>query len=68
MFRIPFDVDLTLVPRLKAMGARILDPEPRTREDRYKAVTVMDNMGNKVNLINKTTTALGRVFSMDVGI
>ena len=53
--------------KLKAMGARILDPEPRRRENRYKAVTVMDNMGNRVNLINKTTTALGRVFSMDVG-
>ncbi|EAU85709.1 hypothetical protein CC1G_12266 [Coprinopsis cinerea okayama7 len=59
----------TVYPRLKTMGVRFAGngaEEPR-QEKRHKAVTVFDPMGNKVNVIQRTTTTLGRVFMMDVG-
>lgn len=53
--------------KLKAMGTRILDKEPRKKGD-YRAVTVLDPFGNRVNLIEKTTTTLGKMFTADVGL
>ncbi|TFK22925.1 hypothetical protein FA15DRAFT_621741, partial [Coprinopsis marcescibilis] len=59
----------TVYPRLKTFGVKFAgkgQEEPR-EEKRYKAVTVFDPMGNKVNIIQRTTSTMGRVFMMDVG-
>jgi catechol 2,3-dioxygenase-like lactoylglutathione lyase family enzyme len=56
----------TVYDKLKTMGARLLDKEPREEKD-FRAVTVLDPMGNRVNFIEKTTTTVGRVFTMDGG-
>lgn len=58
----------TVYPRLKTFGVKFVggSDEPR-QEKRHKAVTVFDPMGNKVNIIQRTTSTMGRVFSMDVG-
>ncbi|KAF8148635.1 hypothetical protein B0H34DRAFT_828574 [Crassisporium funariophilum] len=58
----------TLYERLKTMGVEFVDGgEPRA-EKQHKAVTVYDPMGNKVNIIQRTTPTLGRVFTQDVGL
>lgn len=56
----------TLYDRLKTMGVKLLDSEPR-QEKRFKAVTAVDPMGNKVNIVERNTTTLGKVFMMDCG-
>jgi catechol 2,3-dioxygenase-like lactoylglutathione lyase family enzyme len=52
--------------KLKTMGTKMVDHEPRDRGS-FRAVTIEDPMGNKVNFIEKTTTIMGRVFERDVG-
>jgi hypothetical protein len=52
--------------KLKTMSVKMIDHEPRNRGD-FRAVTLEDPMGNKVNFIEKTTTIMGRVFERDVG-
>ncbi|KAJ6589918.1 hypothetical protein DFH09DRAFT_218955 [Mycena vulgaris] len=52
--------------KVKVMGIRMLDKEPREEEE-YRAVTLADPFGNRVNLVEKTTATLGRVFMKDVG-
>ncbi|KAJ7135226.1 hypothetical protein C8R43DRAFT_1021413 [Mycena crocata] len=56
----------TVYDKVKTMGIRILDKEPRDEKD-YRAVTLLDPMGNRVNLVEKTTITLGRVYTKDVG-
>ncbi|KAF9460619.1 hypothetical protein BDZ94DRAFT_1299802 [Collybia nuda] len=56
----------TLYERLKTMDVRILDREPR-QEKMFRAVTVLDPMGNKVNIVERKTTTLGYVFMKDCG-
>ncbi|KAJ7659398.1 hypothetical protein B0H17DRAFT_1212925 [Mycena rosella] len=56
----------TVYEKAKTMGIKILDKEPREEED-YRAVTLVDPFGNRVNLIEKTTITIGKVFSKDVG-
>lgn len=48
------------------MGTKMIDKEPREGKD-YKAVTVFDSLGNKVTVVEKTTTTIGKVFTKDVG-
>ena len=52
--------------KLKTMGVKMIDKEPRDRGD-FKVVTIEDPMGNKVNFVEKTTTNMGKVFEHDVG-
>ncbi|PPQ94717.1 hypothetical protein CVT25_009573 [Psilocybe cyanescens] len=52
--------------KIKTMGTKILDKEPRKGMD-YQAITVLDSLGNKVVIIEKTTTTLGKVFTKDIG-
>ncbi|KAJ7151066.1 Glyoxalase/Bleomycin resistance protein/Dihydroxybiphenyl dioxygenase [Mycena filopes] len=56
----------TVYDRAKSMGIKILDEEPREEAD-YRAVTMVDPFGNRVNFIEKTTITIGKVFSKDVG-
>jgi catechol 2,3-dioxygenase-like lactoylglutathione lyase family enzyme len=56
----------TVYDKLKTMGAALLDKEPREGKD-FRAVTILDPMGNRVNFVEKTTTTVGRVFTKDVG-
>lgn len=56
----------TVYDRAKSMGVKILDKEPREKAD-YRAVTLVDPFGNRVNLIEKTTITVGRVFTKDMG-
>ncbi|KAJ7217932.1 Glyoxalase/Bleomycin resistance protein/Dihydroxybiphenyl dioxygenase [Mycena pura] len=56
----------TVYNRVKSMGVRILDEEPR-EEKQHRAVTLVDPFGNRVNLIEKTTTTVGVVYTKDVG-
>ncbi|KAJ7144532.1 hypothetical protein C8R44DRAFT_760051 [Mycena epipterygia] len=56
----------TVYDRAKTMGIRILDKEPREEED-YRAVTLLDPFGNRVNLVEKTTITLGKVYTKDIG-
>ena len=60
----------TLYERLHTMGVEFVNGKNDPREEKkkkYKACTVYDPMGNKVNIIERTTTTLGKVFMMDVG-
>ncbi|RXW15555.1 hypothetical protein EST38_g10297 [Candolleomyces aberdarensis] len=58
----------TLYDRLKTMGVQFVGGKKDPREEKqYRVVTVFDPMGNKVNIIERTTTTLGKVFMMDVG-
>jgi len=58
----------TLYDRLKTMGVPFVGGKKDPRQEKmWRAVTVYDPMGNKVNVIERTTTTLGRVFMMDVG-
>ena len=52
--------------KIKTMGTKMIDKEPREGKD-YKAVTVLDSLGNKVTVVEKTTTTMGKVFTKDVG-
>ena len=52
--------------KIKMMGTKMIDKEPREGKD-YKAVTVLDSLGNKVTVVEKTTTTMGKVFTKDVG-
>ncbi|KAJ7580279.1 hypothetical protein C8J56DRAFT_1104317 [Mycena floridula] len=56
----------TVYDKVKTMGIKVLDKEPRQEKD-YRAVTLVDPFGNRVNLIEKTTITIGRVFTRDVG-
>lgn len=56
----------TLYERLKTMGVKILDDEPREGEQ-FRAVLVLDPMGNKVNVVERRTTTLGYIFMKDCG-
>jgi catechol 2,3-dioxygenase-like lactoylglutathione lyase family enzyme len=59
----------TVYKRLKTMGVKFVGEgadKPR-QEKMYQAVTIYDPMGNKVNIIQRTTTTLGAVFMRDVG-
>lgn len=55
----------TVYEKMKTMGTKILDKEPREGED-YRAVTMVDPMGNKVNFVEKTTITIGKVFTKDI--
>ncbi|KAF6749429.1 hypothetical protein DFP72DRAFT_885831 [Ephemerocybe angulata] len=60
----------TLYERLHTMGVEFVNGKDDPREDKkqkYKACTILDPMGNKINVIERTTTTLGKVFMMDVG-
>jgi catechol 2,3-dioxygenase-like lactoylglutathione lyase family enzyme len=52
--------------KLKTMGTKMVDKEPRQGKD-YQAVTVFDTLGNKVTIVEKTTTTIGKVFTKDAG-
>jgi catechol 2,3-dioxygenase-like lactoylglutathione lyase family enzyme len=52
--------------KLKAMGVKMIDMEPRSR-GKFRVVTIADPMGNKVNFVEKTTERMGKVFEHDVG-
>ncbi|KAJ7111617.1 hypothetical protein C8R43DRAFT_903803 [Mycena crocata] len=56
----------TVYEKVKSMGIKVLDKEPR-QEAEWRAVTLVDPMGNRVNLIEKTTITIGRVYTKDVG-
>jgi catechol 2,3-dioxygenase-like lactoylglutathione lyase family enzyme len=56
----------TVYDKAKTMGIKSLDKEPREEEE-YRAVTLLDPFGNRVNLIEKTTVTVGRVYTKDVG-
>ncbi|KAJ7598380.1 hypothetical protein C8J56DRAFT_165481 [Mycena floridula] len=56
----------TVYDKVKTMGVKMLDEEPREEKD-YRAVTLVDPFGNRVNLIEKTTITVGRVYTKDVG-
>ncbi|KAJ7271664.1 Glyoxalase/Bleomycin resistance protein/Dihydroxybiphenyl dioxygenase [Mycena rebaudengoi] len=56
----------TVYEKAKSMGVRILDKEPREEEE-YRAVTLLDPYGNRVNLIEKTTITIGKVYTKDIG-
>ncbi|KAJ7118447.1 hypothetical protein C8R43DRAFT_1153496 [Mycena crocata] len=56
----------TVYEKVKSMGICVLDKEPREETD-YRAVTLLDPFGNRVNLIEKTTTTMGMVYTKDVG-
>lgn len=55
-----------VLEKIKTMGTKMIDKEPRQGKD-YKAVTVLDSLGNRVTVIEKTTTTMGKVFTKDVG-
>ena len=59
----------TVYKRLKTMGVKFAGngAEKPRQEKMYQAVTIFDPMGNKVNIIQRTTTTLGTVFMRDVG-
>lgn len=50
--------------KLKTMGTKMVDKEPRQGQD-FQAITVFDTLGNKVTIIEKTTTTIGKVFTKD---
>jgi len=58
----------TLYNRLKTMGVNFVGGKTEPREEkRHLAVTVYDPMGNKVNIIERKTATMGRVFTKDIG-
>jgi hypothetical protein len=52
--------------KLRSVGAQFVGAHPR-QEDDYRAVTVVDNCGNRVNVVERRTLTMGRVFTRDVG-
>lgn len=56
----------TLYDRLKTMGVKLLDSEPRERE-LFRAVIAVDPMGNKINIVERRTATISKVFMKDCG-
>ena len=55
----------TLVEKLTSMG--VVGPVRENEEERLRAVTVADPMGNLINIVDKPTKLVGRVFAKDIG-
>ncbi|KAF8157269.1 hypothetical protein B0H34DRAFT_493663 [Crassisporium funariophilum] len=58
----------TLYNRLKTMGVPFVGSDKPREEDQHRAVTIYDPMGNKVNVIERKTATMGRVFTKDAGV
>lgn len=56
----------TLYDRLKTMRVRLLDSEPREGEH-FRAVIAVDPMGNKINIVERRTMTIGKLFMKDCG-